>query len=59
MPITWTIDHDHRMLSAACEGDVTLRDIEEYLNAVVEAGTMPCRKLFDAGCADSLMSNER
>ena len=47
VPITWTIDHDQRMLTAVCDGVVTLRDIEEYLDAVVVAGSMSYRKLFD------------
>lgn len=58
MPITWTIDHDKRMLTAMCEGDVTLRDIEGYLDAVVVAGTMPYRKLFDGTRGDSAMTDE-
>ena len=44
MPVAWTIDHDRRMLNAACQGDVTLHDLEEYLDAVVVAGSMPYRK---------------
>lgn len=58
MPITWTIDRDKRLLTATCEGDVTLRDIEDYLDAVVVAGTMPYRKLFDATGAESAMTDE-
>ena len=46
------------MLTAVCEGDVTLRDIEGYLDAVVVAGTMPYRKLFDGTRADSAMTDE-
>lgn len=58
MPISWTIDHDKRMLTAICEGDVTLRDIEGYLDAVVVAGTMSYRKLFDGARGDSAMTDE-
>lgn len=58
VPITWTIDHDQRLLTAVCEGDVTLRDIEEYLDAVVVAGSMPYRKLFDGSRGDSSMTDE-
>lgn len=58
MPITWTIDHERRLLTAVCEGNVTLRDIEEYLDAVVVAGSMPYRKLFDGSRADSAMTEE-
>ena len=58
MPITWTIDHDKRMLTALCQGDVTLVDLEEYLDAVVVAGSMPYRKLFDGTRGDSTLTDE-
>jgi len=58
VPITWTIDHKQRMLTAVCEGDVTLRDIEDYLDAVVVAGSMPYRKLFDGTRGESAMTDE-
>jgi hypothetical protein len=58
VPITWTIDRDRRMLTAVCQGDVTLTDLEEYLDAVVVAGSMPYRKLFDGTRGDSKMSDE-
>jgi len=58
VPITWTIDHEQRVLTAVCEGDVTLRDIEGYLDAVVVAGSMPYRKLFDGTRGESAMTDE-
>lgn len=58
MPINWTIDHDQRLLTAVCEGDLTLGEIAEYLDAVVVAGSMPYRKLFDASRAESAMTDE-
>lgn len=58
MPITWTIDHDRRMLNAVCQGNVTLLDLEEYLDAVVVAGSMPYRKLFDGTQGDSTITDE-
>ena len=58
MPITWTIDHEQRMLTAICQGDVTLLDLEEYLDAVVVAGSMPYRKLFDGTRGDSTLTDE-
>src|SRR5688572_3469897 len=58
VPITWTIDHDRRMLTAVCQGDVTLLDLEEYLDAVVVAGSMPYRKLFDGTGGDSALTDE-
>lgn len=58
MPITWTIDHDRRLLIAACEGDITLGDFERYLDAVVAAGTMSYRKLFDGSRGEAAMTDE-
>jgi hypothetical protein len=58
VPITWKIDHDQRMLTAVCQGDVTLVDLEEYLDAVVVAGSMPYRKLFDGTRGDSTLTDE-
>ena len=46
------------MLSAICEGDVTLRDLEDYLDAVVVAGSMPYRKLFDGTQGDPKLTDE-
>ena len=58
MPITWTIDHDQRMLTAISQGDVTLQELEDYLDAVVVAGTMPYRKLFDGTRGDWRLTDE-
>lgn len=58
MPITWTIDHDQRLLTAICQGDITLQELEDYLDAVVVAGSMPYRKLFDGTHGDSKLSDE-
>ncbi len=46
------------MLTAACQGDITLRDLEDYLDAVVVAGSMPYRKLFDGTHGDSKLTDE-
>jgi hypothetical protein len=58
VPITWKIDHEARLLMAVAEGDVTLGDLEEYLDAVVVAGSMPYRKLFDGTRGESTMTDE-
>ena len=46
------------MLTAVCQGDVTLLDLEEYLDAVVVAGSMSYRKLFDGTRGDSTLTDE-
>ena len=58
MPITLTIHHEARLVTAVADGDVTLRDVEDYLDAVVVADALPYRKLFDGSQADSAMSDE-
>ena len=47
MPLKWTIDHVQHMVRIAAQGEVTLQQIEEYLDAVVVADAMPYAKLFD------------
>lgn len=47
MPITFRIDHAKRHVEALAEGGVTLKDIEEFLDALVVQGAIPYRKLFD------------
>ena len=47
MPITFRIDHAKRHVEALAEGGVTLKDIEEFLDALVAQGAIPYRKLFD------------
>jgi hypothetical protein len=47
MPLKWTIDHAGRMVRVAADGEVTLKQAEEYLDAVVVADAMPYAKLVD------------
>jgi hypothetical protein len=48
MPVTFTIDHAKRFVHASAEGDVRLKHIEAFLDAVVIGNALPYRKLFDA-----------
>jgi hypothetical protein len=48
MPIRWEILHPEKLVLVMGEGDVTLTDVEAYLDAIVTAGAMPYGKLFDA-----------
>ena len=50
MPLRWTIDHAQRLVTVIAEGEVTLKQAEEYLDAVVVADAMPYAKLVD--CTD-------
>jgi hypothetical protein len=47
MPITWTISPAERLVTVKAEGPVTLKDVEDYLDAVVVKDAMPYRKLVD------------
>ena len=47
MPIKVKIDHDRQWVEALAEGEVSLADIEEFLDAVIVADALPYRKLFD------------
>src|SRR3982751_4725554 len=47
MPVTYTIDQDRRFVHARAHGEVGLKDIEGFLDAVVIENALPYRKLFD------------
>src|SRR5437899_3014256 len=58
MPMKWIIDHAARMVTVSAEGEVTLKQAEEYLDAVVVADAMPYAKLFDAGAVELRLSDD-
>jgi hypothetical protein len=47
MPVTFAIDHERRFVHARAAGDVGVKDIEAFLDAVVVENALPYRKLFD------------
>jgi hypothetical protein len=47
VPVKWSISHEDRLVLASAEGEASMADLEEYISAVVAAGAMPYRKLFD------------
>jgi hypothetical protein len=47
MPIEYTIDHDKRFVHARVLGVISLKDIEDFTDAVVAQNALPYRKLFD------------
>jgi hypothetical protein len=51
MPVRYTIDHAKRFVHAVAENEVTLDDIETFLDAVMVAEALPYRKLFDGRIA--------
>lgn len=48
MSLSWEISHPEKLVIVVGEGDVTLADVEVYLDAIVTADAMPYAKLFDA-----------
>src|SRR5215470_2558624 len=58
MPIQWTISHPHRLVVAICRDEVGRTDIEDYLDAVVVAETLPYRKIFDMTNAVMTLSDD-
>ena len=48
MPIRWKIERDRKLVSIKTEGEVTLRDVEAYLDDLVVNDAMKFAKLFDA-----------
>jgi len=58
MPIYVTVYHLDKMVVGKTERDVTLADIEDYLDDVVKARAVPYRKIFDASSDTSVLSPE-
>lgn len=48
MPIRWTIEPRLKLVSIKTEGEVTLKDVEAYLDDLVVNDAMLFAKLFDA-----------
>jgi hypothetical protein len=48
MPLRWEISHTDRLIVIDGTGDVTLKDVEAYLDDIVTADGMPYAKIFDA-----------
>jgi hypothetical protein len=58
MPMQWTISHPTRLVMAIAEGNLALKDIEDYLDATVAAGALPYRKIFDTTGASMQLSED-
>jgi hypothetical protein len=58
MPIYVTVYHLDKMIIGKTEGEVTLADIESYLDDVVKARAVPYRKIFDASSGTSVLTPE-
>ena len=58
MPITWTISPAERLVTVKADGPVTLKDAEDYLDALVVHDAMPYRKLVDCTAMQPIASDE-
>ena len=56
MPLYWTIDSKARLFTGVAEGDVTISDAIDLLEAMEGAKAMSYRKLFDGRDAVPSMS---
>jgi hypothetical protein len=56
MPLYWTIDSKARLFTAVAEGDVSLGDAIDLLEAMAGAKAMSYRKLFDSRAAAPRLS---
>jgi len=58
MPIYVTVYHLDKMIVGKTEGDITLADIEGYLDDIVKARAVRYRKIFDATSGTSVLTPE-
>ena len=56
MPLYWTIDSKARLFTGIAEGNVSLDDAIDLLEAMAGARAMSYRKLFDGRAATSSMT---
>ena len=56
MPLYWTIDSKARLFTGIAEGNVSLNDAIDLLEAMAGAKAMSYRKLFDGRAAIASMS---
>lgn len=56
MPVYITVYHLDKMIIGKTEGDVTLADIEGYLEDIVRARAVSYRKIFDASSGTSVLT---
>lgn len=58
MPLYWTIDSKARLFTGVAEGNVTLNDAVDLLEAMAGAKAMAYRKLFDGRAATPTMTGD-
>jgi hypothetical protein len=58
MSIFWSIDHSRRMVHGTAEGVLHLKDVEEYLDGMLQAATLSYCKMLDLSQCSSALSME-
>ena len=58
MPIHFTIDHKARHVEAKFDGNLVLKDVEDFCDAVVGQDALPYRKLIDGRTASGTYTND-
>lgn len=58
MPLTFQIDHQERFVTLKTDGRVGLKDVEEYLDALMVQNAMSYPKLIDATDVDYVFSDD-
>jgi hypothetical protein len=56
MPLVWKIEPANSLVVAVAYGDVILPEVHRYLDAIVETGALPYRKVFDVHNGDTAMT---
>jgi hypothetical protein len=59
MPIHWTINHASRTVMATAKGDLSLNDVDDYLDGIARSATLSYRKLFDLSQSSPALSKEQ
>lgn len=58
MPLTFQIDHQERFVTLKTQGRVALKDVEEYLDALMVQDAMSYPKLIDATDVEYAFSDD-
>jgi|SRR5690348_10618567 hypothetical protein len=58
MPITWKISDADRMVTVKADGLITLKEAEDYLDALVVNDAMPYSKLVDCTTMEVTVSDD-
>jgi hypothetical protein len=58
MPLTWTISHPNRLVTATGKDQVSLLDMQAYLDGVAVADAMGYAKIFDLSNGTLAMNDQ-